>query len=140
MENETDGPRNTSRAECDAVPAVSSTWISRRQARSPNWGKPHSSLNSPGIENSRVLTKHARAHEVDGVIGAGHPEMPAEDIFRGLTRLARKPPRTAKVLEVGGFPIALCPHIPAGMCAFRTVASMSAFSLETGALIMAVPS
>ena len=139
MENEIDGPRNTPCEESGRLPASSPTWLGRRKARSPDWGKPRSSLHSPGIEKSRVLTKRARAHEVDGVIGAGHPEMPAKDFIRGLTRLARKPPRTSKVLEIGGFPFALCPHIPAGMWAFRTADGVNAFSLETGALIIAVP-
>ena len=139
MENRIDGPRNTLREESERVPAPSPTWISRRQVRSPNWGKPRSTIYSPGIANSPVLTKRARAHEVDGVIGAGHPEMSAEEISRGLTRLARKPPRTSKVLEIGGFPFALCPHIPAGVWAFRTATGLSAFSMETGSLIIAVP-
>lgn len=139
MENEIYGSRNTSGEESEYAPAASPTWISRRQAKSPNWGKPRSSLHSPGIENSPVLTKRARAHEVEGAIGTGHPKMPAEDIIRGLTRLGRKPPRTATVREMGGVPVVLCSSIPTGMSAFRTAAGVNAFSLETGALIITVP-
>ncbi len=139
MENRIDGPRNTLREESERVSAPSPTWLDRRQARSPDWGKPRSSLHSSGIENSRVLTKRARAHEVEAAIGTSHPEMPVEDYIRGLTRLVRKPPRTATVREIGGVPVVLCPGIPVGMSAFRTVVGVSAFSLETGSLIIAVP-
>ena len=139
MENRIDGPRNTPREESERVPVPSPTWTSRRQARSPNWGKPHSSLHSPSIGNSRLLTKRARGQQVDGAIGIGPPEMPAECIVRGLARIIRKGVRTAQTREIAGVSLVLSREIPVGTFALRTADRITAYLAETGVPLIEVP-
>lgn len=105
--------------------------------RKPGWGKPKNPHRAPEVETAAVVTKRARQQQVDGVVGTGHPEMPLGDIARGLARLARKPPRTATVREIGGVPVALCLGIPVGTFALRTADRITAYRL--GVPIVTVP-
>lgn len=132
-------PRNNERADSARLPERSPVKNTERRARKPGWGAPKNPTRLPVIEKSTVLTKRARGQQVDGAIGIGRPEMPSEQIARGLARIIRRGVRTAQTREIGGVSLVLSPEIPAGTFALRTVDRITVYRSETGMPFIEVP-
>lgn len=127
MENRIEGPRNTLREESGRVPASSPSKKAERRARRPGWGTRKNAVRIPEVENSTVTTKRARGASVDGAVGVGPSDMPAEHISRSLARLLRRGVRTATVREIGGVLYVVTKEIPEGVFVLRTADRITAY-------------
>lgn len=126
MENRIYGPRNTLREESGRVPASSPSKNTGRAAAARKFrvgDQPCTAV----VENSTVQTKRARGVSVDGAVGVGPVDMPAEHISRSLARLLRKGVRTATVREIGGVPYVVTKEIPEGVFVLRTTDRITAY-------------
>lgn len=138
MKNLNCGLRNGLRGRCERVSSPSPVENTGWHYKNPTGWKTENLRRAPGVETSTVVTKRGRGWQVDGALGIGHPDMPAEHITRGLACIIQRGVRTSTVRELGGVSVVLCPEIPAGTFALRTAGRITAYQIGTGVPIVSL--